>query len=97
VVTYFHTGYRSEKYEGKEVTWEIMPTDSTYTRWRLKFTFLTPKARTRRSWGMSDLPTDIVILEGWGHPDPPSARDQRSSPSPLAKVVFNPIRPSRSS
>lgn len=60
------------------MNWEVTPTDFSRERWQVLLSFLPRSARTRRSRGRSPWPSDVVILEGWGHPDPPKGKASAS-------------------
>ena len=55
------------KIEGKQMSWEVAPTVSSYDRWQIKIRFLKPTARSRGSGVHFHWPCDAVIIEGWEH------------------------------
>lgn len=57
-----------EMIEAREVTWKYVPFDTRYRRWWVWVSFLRPRHRKPSRFRI-EYPYDVVVLDGWGHPD----------------------------
>lgn len=74
---YLDPGIRRRRIEARDVAWELKPLDRRCKDWQVFITFMLPKARKRQSLCVAPYPGNVVIVEGWGHPEiPPSGKSE---------------------